>query len=104
LATDFDSFATQIPVGGFVDSGVDRDYFVIDQVGTVGPFSASVYRADIDLSALGVPVGSAVDKIRLTTTNGGADILGVTATIPEPSIQWMLISVVFTFVRRRNRA
>jgi hypothetical protein len=104
FSTDYNGFATQTSVGSFFDTGLRRDYYVIDSVGTAGPYTASVFVAGIDLANLGIPDGAGVTKIRTITTNTGGDPLGLVEAVPEPSSAVILAVGLLcaTMIRRRR--
>ena len=75
VSADYDSFATELPLADtdFTSSGLTRSYYY----GGTGPHVATVMGATIDLSDLGIPDDESVTTIRVRTTSGEADLLGV---------------------------
>lgn len=93
VRTSHDGFVAQIVVAGaFSDTGVDRSYFF----GGQGPTPFDVMAATIDLSALNVPNGQAVDQVRLFAEVSGNDTLGLGVLAGPPQVpalsQWGLAS------------
>ncbi len=104
FSTDYNGFATQTSVGSFIDTGLKRSYYVIDHVGTGGPYMASVFVAGIELSNLGVPNGAGVTKVRTITTNTGGDPLGLVQAVPEPSTAMIIaVGLICATMGRRCR-
>ena len=100
--TNYDSFTTFLDVDetDFSYTGIQRGYYYgLDW----GPFPATVWGAPIDLSQLGIPIGTSVEAIRLVTTSNGVDPLGVgSLTVPEPATLSLLALGGLALLRKRR--
>lgn len=76
VSTSIDNFAMEVAVGAadLTSTGVNKSYYY--QLTGLTP-AATVMAKAIDLTALGVPADQSVNLIRVRTTNGEADLLGV---------------------------
>lgn len=79
VRSGFDGFAASVGVGSFVDTGEDRSYYYdLDN----GPFPADIWGAALDLSDIGVPLGSSIAAIRFRAENDACDPVGIGAIVP----------------------
>jgi hypothetical protein len=99
-AWDGFSFQLALNAANFIDSGEDRSYFYSGIGGNV----ANVMGHEIDLSALGVPLGAGVSSFRFTGTSSEVDPLGVGALVPAPSAALTLGLAGALIARRRRKA
>ena len=101
VSTDFDGFAAELALldTAFVDTGVVRSYYFNGN----GPFTARVMAAAFDLSALGVPAGGSVSRIRFRGTTGEVDPLGMGSLVPEPVSVLGLVGLGLMGVIARRR-
>jgi hypothetical protein len=81
ISSEYDGFETTASPT-FEDTEVDHTY----GFDGAGPYIAGVFGGGIDLSNLGVPDGETVHTFRFTTTNAGADPLGLAAIIDDPEL------------------
>jgi hypothetical protein len=75
FSTEYDGFVATVykPWFAFDDTGVDGQYYY----GGSGPYTSDVAAAGVDLSALGVPQGVSVERVRFTGISDGIDPLGI---------------------------
>jgi hypothetical protein len=104
VATSFDGFERELRLlaGGFLDTGNTRLYYY---GGRDLPYTAEIWGAPFDLSALGVPEGEAVDAIRVRSLeDDGGDLIGVGAIRPiaEPSTLVLLLGATALAAARRR--
>jgi len=102
ISSDFDGFTatTALGVGDFIDTGEDRDYFY--ELNDDGPFFADIWGAEIDLSDIGVPLGSSVTVLHFISTNGATDPIGMGAIVPAPGTIALLALGGIAGIRRRR--
>ena len=75
FSTEYDGFASTVTrlSSAFVDTGVDRDYYYFG----LGPYAADVMAASIELTALGVPAGVSIERVRFISLSSEIDPLGM---------------------------
>ena len=93
VSTSYDEFSSELFLlaSTFVFTGETRQYYY---GGSPLPFTADIWGVAFDLSALGVPEGSIVDKIRVRSLeDDGGDLIGVGAIreVAEPSSLLLLL-------------
>jgi len=104
LRTEFDNFVFGLDlheIDDFISTGESRNYFYGRN--DAGPFLATIYAAEIDLSDLGVPIGSSVHRVRFSATNSDADPIGIGALVPSPSTFALLVGFGIATVCHRTR-
>jgi hypothetical protein len=104
LATDWDGFATWLPIVSAPYWGGDRSYFIEGAAG--GPTEGTVWGAYIHIGQWGVPTGGAVTTFRLRVNDpgglGGADPLGLVTIVPAPGpAAWFALALLSGPRRRR---
>jgi hypothetical protein len=105
VSTSYDEFSSELFLlaSTFVFTGETRQYYY---AGLPLPFTADIWAVAFDLSALGVPEGWTVDKIRVRgLEDDGGDLIGVGAIreAAEPSsLVLLLVGAALVFVRSKE--
>ncbi|HEX9792814.1 MAG TPA: hypothetical protein VGC54_02415 [Planctomycetota bacterium] len=84
ISADHDGFGTEATVTPAVNTGEVRAYYYEHNAG--GPFTATVYGGELDLSAIGVGAGASVTRIRFRMESSSCDPIGLGAIVPDFSL------------------